>query len=191
MISTSLRPALLAFTLICLSGFTLPRAAATVIYYNDAPVTVPFFSAGAIDLDKDAQADFIVNLSGFQLYSTGLSGFQISTSGGYVALHGSDVTVDSSLSFEDVASINTGNWIATGGGLIAYRFQYEETLAYGWAQVVVGGSDAHITEWAFETSSAPILTGSTVSTVPEPSTYAALAGLGSLAIAAVYRRRRR
>lgn len=87
---------------------------------------------------------------------------------------------------------NNANWPAGTSGYIGMRLPASSGpghVDYGWARVSYN-SDKSLTlyDFAYESSGAAIAAGDVGSAIPEPSTYAALAGLlaGS---AALYRRR--
>jgi hypothetical protein len=97
-------------------------------------------------------------------------------------------TIDSSLSwsnYSDLQQVHTPI-------LIGIRAAHMGEHYYGWAEVSYsGGSTGTIHRFAMETSAnTAILAGDTGAVIPEPSTYAAMAGLlaGS---AALYAKRRR
>ncbi len=113
-----------------------------------------------------------------------------------------DTTIDgnlsytsSSRSFNNFAQNNNANWPAGTTGYVALRFDGDDTagvsVLYGWLQVTMNStSSITVHDFAYEASGGSILAGQTATAVPEPSTYAMMAGLLAGA-AALYRRRRK
>lgn len=100
-----------------------------------------------------------------------------------------------SASFAELSRNNTGNWPSNSGvGYLGFRFDADgngpgNAFNYGWAQVSYN-ADKSLTlyDFAYESSGAPIAAGA--GAVPEPASFAAVAGLLAGSSALLRRRRR-
>jgi hypothetical protein len=94
------------------------------------------------------------------------------------------------------ANINlngSGNFAVNTAGYMGFAFTTSGQTYYGWANITVtnGALGMTVNEWAYNsTPGAAISVGAGASAIPEPSTYAALAGLVVLGTTVVVRRRR-
>jgi hypothetical protein len=90
-------------------------------------------------------------------------------------------------------SFHSGVFTANNPGYMGFSFTTGGSTYYGWAQITVASDSTGlaINQWAYNTvPGAAITVGQGVSAIPEPSTYAALAGLVALGTTVVVRRRR-
>jgi autotransporter-associated beta strand protein len=130
---------------------------------------------------NEGLANFV---SGSQLrFTLGASGVNNSVSGAGAATFDGTFFIDRSAFIGETGSwnlVDVNTLTETFGGSFALRFLDDATLFTNSG----GGSYTFGDNWSFST-----LTG-TLTAVPEPSTFAALAGLGALGFAAQRRRRR-
>lgn len=88
---------------------------------------------------------------------------------------------------------SVGNFAVDTPGYMGFAFTTSAQTYYGWAKITVtnGSLGMTVNEWAYNsTPGEAISVGATASAIPEPSTYAALAGLVVLGTTVVVRRRR-
>jgi hypothetical protein len=191
--STLIRHVLGPIAALFLSAFGVTAAGANTIESAATDIPLYFTIPASIDLNFDNVDDFTVALEplgGSTLIGHG--SLNLSLTSGNVTRFGPDVLIGPSLNFSSAGGIDTGTWVSAGGGYFGFNFQHNDTTAYGWAHILItgGGAGASITGWAFDTSGASILTGATVSAVPEPSTYAAILGACALGFVAWRKHRR-
>lgn len=142
------------------------------------------------------------NRTGVQL-EYGSTGTKVVASGGNLTNLSLAASVNSGTATTDAGSGPYINWTdgeSTNGvfaastpGYMGFSFVSGVNTYYGWAKITVASDTVGLTinEWAYNsTPGAAISVGAGASAIPEPSTYAALAGLVVLGTTVVVRRRR-
>jgi hypothetical protein len=186
-------------------------AQAQIVYTNPADVTksggVSFYIDMGTGGAQGSITDSADGLSDFRIYG-GYNPFLGYTATGAVAATSwisnlaLDTTIDSSLtyatatnrSFNNFNGDNNANWPVGTTGYVGVKFDGDDgagvSILYGWVGVTFNGTSTTVHDFAYEASGGSILAGQTATAVPEPSTYAMMAGLlaGS---AALYRRRQK
>jgi len=186
------------------------EASAQVVYTNPADLTTtaggavigfnPLNQSASLGTNQGGIGDFTLS---FQINDATKPQIGTNSSHYFVASVGDSLdrlalgtTIDASnvgTSTLAIINRNAGNdaqWAAGSSGYFGFSIINGADTFYGWAQLTYG-SDKSLTlhDFAYEsTPGAAITAGATTSAIPEPSTYAAMAGL--LAGSAVLLRRR-
>lgn len=188
---------------------TLPAHAAIVysvgnIIVDGAGISGP--SSLTVDWDGDgtfeASIAFSPTVGGIQAIDS--NRFAVVTAGSEVGRLEAGVQIGPDLGYASSGNFYTGTisfpspfpnlsgtWVSQGDGYFGFSFDYNGTTAFGWAYFRPQSPSqyaATITEWAFDDTGAPIVTGMTA--VPEPATSAFMAGLAGLGVLVVRRRKR-
>ena len=187
---------------------TASGAHAAIIVFN-TPITSNNSTGGSVTWNIDgtgsAEGQF-VNLgatSKYKRFGVYANGFGLlKSAGGKLQGLGANVPISVAKAFSPIISDvlksgniqNAVNFVSGASTYIGFQFNPSGSqVLYGWANVTLtnGGSFGTFTinNWAYDNTGASILTGQSVSAVPEPATSAV--GLGALALGAAALRRRR
>ncbi len=104
-------------------------------------------------------------------------------------------SLSTSYTYLNIGSANDANWAAGITGFLGVKFDADDgagtSIVFGWIRASFDvGNSITVYDFAYESNGGAILAGDLGSAIPEPSTYAALAGLLA-GTAALYAKRRR
>ncbi len=187
----------------------LPSAHAAIIYTNPADLTVSgdnliFIDMGTNGAGGSSNTSYLGGTSSFRLSpyvghypyiarGSGGSG-RIFETDGYARKFAPREFISGStfanFSYLNFAGNNNDNWAGGTTGYLGVQFNGGSGTVNGWINVTFQSNGSlTVHDFAYESSGAGIAAGATAS-IPEPSTYAALAGL-LVGCAALYAKRRR